>query len=120
MKSCALASRSKILAALLLISVFGCSISAACASSINYPQAEKIDVVDDYSGVKVHDSYRWLEDTNSEKTAAWVKKENAVTNAFLSNISARPSIKKRLTALWNYERWRCANSTRHAIILCKE
>lgn len=51
-----------------------------------YPETQRTDVVDDYFGTKVADPYRWLEDDNSEATAAWVKAQNAVTQDYLSQI----------------------------------
>jgi prolyl oligopeptidase len=74
-----------------------------------YPETEKTDTVDVYSGVSVPDPYRWLEDTYSAKTEAWVKRENAVTQAYLEQIPARKAIKSRLTELWNYERCNVPN-----------
>ncbi|MCH9681107.1 MAG: prolyl oligopeptidase family serine peptidase [Deltaproteobacteria bacterium] len=70
-----------------------------------YPDAARGDVVDDYNGVKVEDPYRWLEDLDSDATRAWVEAENAVTFAHLGTIEERDAIRKRLTALWDYERW---------------
>lgn len=67
-----------------------------------YPQAERTDVVDNYFGTQVADPYRWLEDDNSEATAAWVAAENAVTQDYLSQIPFRDAIRERLTQLWNY------------------
>lgn len=67
-----------------------------------YPQAERTDVVDNYFGTEVADPYRWLEDDNSEATAAWVAAENAVTQDYLSQIPFRDAIRERLTQLWNY------------------
>ena len=67
-----------------------------------YPEAERTDVADDYFGTIVADPYRWLEDDNSEATAAWVAAENAVTNDYLSQIPFRNAIKERLTELWNF------------------
>ena len=67
-----------------------------------YPEAERTDVADDYFGTVVADPYRWLEDDNSEATAAWVAAENAVTNDYLSQIPFRDAIKERLTELWNF------------------
>ena len=67
-----------------------------------YPVAERGEVVDDYFGTKVPDPYRWLEDDNSEATAAWVEAENAVTFDYLSQIPFRDAIRQRLTELWNY------------------
>ncbi len=67
-----------------------------------YPAAERGDVVDNYFGTEVADPYRWLEDDNSEATAAWVAAENAVTQDYLSQIPFREAIRERLTSLWNY------------------
>lgn len=67
-----------------------------------YPETERGDVVDNYFGTEVPDPYRWLEDDNSEATAAWVAAENAVTQDYLSQIPFRGAIRERLTELWNY------------------
>jgi prolyl oligopeptidase len=70
-----------------------------------YPVTEKTNQTDDYFGTKVSDPYRWLEDDLSEKTKDWVVAENKVTNDYLSKIPFRDAIKKRLTELWNYEKY---------------
>src|SRR5215467_1071154 len=70
-----------------------------------YPDARRNDQVDDYHGKKVADPYRWLENTESQDTRAWVEAENKLTSAYLNQISERTWIKQRLTNLWNYERY---------------
>ena len=70
-----------------------------------YPQAAKVEQVDDYHGTLVADPYRWLEDPDSEETKAWVEAENQVTFAYLETIPARERIKERLTQLWDYEKY---------------
>jgi prolyl oligopeptidase len=72
---------------------------------LNYPEASKADIVDDFFGTKVADPYRWLEDADSPETRAWIEAENAVTFAYLEQIPERPAIEKLLTDLWNYERY---------------
>jgi prolyl oligopeptidase len=72
---------------------------------IVYPESPRGEQVDDYHGVKVADPYRWLEDLDSEQTQAWVEAQNRVTSAYLSAIPEREPIHKRLTELWNYERY---------------
>ncbi len=72
---------------------------------LDYPKAKTVDQVDDYHGTKVADPYRWLEDTDSADTAAWVQAENRLTFSYLDQISYRPAIRERLTRLWNYERY---------------
>ena len=67
-----------------------------------YPETARGEVVDNYFGTEVPDPYRWLEDDNSEATAAWVAAENAVTEDYLSQIPFRNAIRERLTQLWNY------------------
>ncbi|GHT32546.1 prolyl endopeptidase [Bacteroidia bacterium] len=81
-------------------------ILGACQSGtkIVYPVAEKDGAVDTYFGTEVPDLYRWLENDTSQATADWVAAENAVTNAYLSQIPYRDKVKQRLTDLTNYER----------------
>jgi prolyl oligopeptidase len=89
--------------------LFTCAILAQSADlKVNknlYPSAKKVDVVDNYNGAKVADPYRWLEDTNSRETAAWVEAENKVTAAYFARIPQRDKIRARLTELFNYERY---------------
>jgi prolyl oligopeptidase len=70
-----------------------------------YPKANKVDQVDDYHGTKVADPYRWLEDDNSIETRSWVDAENKVTFGYLNEIPARAKIKRRLTKIWDYEKY---------------
>ncbi len=70
-----------------------------------YPKAKKVDQIDDYHGTKVADPYRWLEDDNSAETKAWVEAENKVTFGYLNEIPARAKIKRRLTKLWDFEKY---------------
>ncbi|MEG8946918.1 prolyl oligopeptidase family serine peptidase [Rosettibacter firmus] len=72
---------------------------------LHYPPAKKISHIDNYHGTNVEDPYRWLEDLNSEETKEWIKAQNELTNSYFSNIPFREKIKKRLTDLWNYERY---------------
>ncbi len=83
-------------------------ISSACAGEkLQYPDAKKVDQVDELHGVKVQDPYRWLEDDvrQSKEVADWVAAENVITTAYLAAIPQRDAIKKRLTELWNYEKF---------------
>jgi len=70
-----------------------------------YPKPRRSDQVDDYHGAKVADPYRWLEDTDSAETKAWVEAENKLTFGYLDQIPYRQAIRDRLTKLWNYERF---------------
>lgn len=72
---------------------------------LTYPIAKTVDQVDDYHGVKIADPYRWLEDTDSADTRAWVEAENKLTFGYLEQIPYRKAIHDRLTKLWNYERF---------------
>ncbi|MBI4409773.1 MAG: S9 family peptidase [Gemmatimonadetes bacterium] len=70
-----------------------------------YPVTKKVDVAEDYHGTMVPDAYRWLEDTNSEETRAWIAAQNEVTFGYLSNIPEREMLRRRLTQLWDYPRY---------------
>lgn len=75
------------------------------ASESSYPVSRRVDHVDELHGVRVSDPYRWLEDLDSAETKAWVEAQNKVTGAYLSGIHDREAIERRLTELWNYERF---------------
>jgi prolyl oligopeptidase len=72
---------------------------------LSYPAAARGTQVDDYHGVSVADPYRWLEDTDSPATKAWVEAENRLTESFLATIPERPAIKSKLTEIWNFARY---------------
>jgi len=78
---------------------------AARPMRLTYPASQKTDHVDEYHGTKVADPYRWLEDLDSEQTRTWVEAQNKVTFGWLEQVAAREPLRRRLTTLWNYERY---------------
>ncbi len=69
------------------------------------PETERQEAVgDDYHGTWIPDPYRWLEDQDGAKTAAWTTLQNGATEAYLDAVSARERLRQRLTELWNYPR----------------
>lgn len=81
------------------------SLPAQNGSPKMVPETRKTDTVHDYHGTKVADPYSWLEDDNSAETKAWVEAQNKVTFGYLESIPERGKIQKRLTELWNYEKF---------------
>jgi prolyl oligopeptidase len=79
----------------------------AAEKRLSYPVTKRIDHIDDYHGMKVADPYRWLEKDvrKSPEVAEWVAEQNKLTFAYLHDIPEREVIHKRLTELWNYERY---------------
>lgn len=91
-----------------ILTIIVMTILSSCGSTvkkINYPVTKKGDVVDTYFGTSVPDPYHWLENDQSEETAAWVKAQNKVTFSYLDAIPYRAEIKSRLEKMWNYEKF---------------
>ncbi|MDT8347280.1 MAG: S9 family peptidase, partial [Flavobacteriaceae bacterium] len=96
---------SKFLIIIASLSLAGCNNSAPnTEESMQYPETQKVDAVDVYFGKEIKDPYRWLENDRSEETAAWVKAQNKVTEAYMSQISYRDSIENKIAEIWNYEK----------------
>jgi len=57
------------------------------------------DVVDVIHGTEVPDPYRWLEDGESDQTAAWVAAQNARTRAVLDAVPQRAHLYGRILTL---------------------
>ncbi|MEO0530027.1 MAG: prolyl oligopeptidase family serine peptidase, partial [Planctomycetota bacterium] len=81
------------------------------ADAVEYPTTEREPVVDNYTGpngktIEVTDPYRWLEDDvrESDRVAAWVAQQQAVSEAYLAALPEHDAFEERLTELWNYER----------------
>ncbi len=72
---------------------------------MNYPAAQRGDVVDVYHGVSVPDPYRWLEDGDTPAARTWIEAQAELTERFLAEIPAREAIRQRLTTVWDYERF---------------
>jgi prolyl oligopeptidase len=70
-----------------------------------YPDTRRVPQTDTFFGTKVADPFRWLEDDRADDTHAWVVAQNKVTDGYLSKIPFRDALRKRLTALWNYEKF---------------
>jgi len=72
---------------------------------MNYPTTRTVEQTDTYHGTTVPDPYRWLEDPNAAETQAWVEAQNTLTSGYLKTLASRETLQKRLTELWNYERY---------------
>ena len=76
--------------------------SCSQQKQLSYPAAPSDGTVDTIFGMTVPDIYRPLENDTAAETLAWVEAENAVTEAYLSQIPFRSKINSRLTDLTNY------------------
>ncbi|KAM3728116.1 Prolyl endopeptidase [Dirofilaria immitis] len=78
--------------------------------SSKYPLARKDDsIVDDFHGTKVADPYRWLEDPDLNETKEFVEKLNSISQPFIASSPYREKLRKRLTELWNHEKFGCSS-----------
>ncbi|MEJ7927517.1 prolyl oligopeptidase family serine peptidase [Sphingobium sp. AN641] len=82
-------------------------IDAGRRPALAYPDAPRIDLVEEHFGIRVADPYRWLEqDVRADPAVRdWVAAENRVTARFLSGLPARDVLKARMKALYDYGRY---------------
>jgi prolyl oligopeptidase len=64
-----------------------------------YPHTAIRDVRDVLHGEEILDPYRWLEDGGSFETKQWTERQNAFTEAYLSQFPGRSRIRARLEKL---------------------
>jgi len=95
------------LSTLLTMTAPDAAIAQPVTPAIAYPQTRRVDLVETQFGVPVADPYRWLENDvrNDPEVRAWVDGENKVTNAFLATLPGRDALEKRMTQLYDYERF---------------
>ena len=78
----------------------------SCSNQIdemNYPEAKKIEFIENIHGYEINDSYRWLEDFTSNDSLDWVKRQNKFTKAFISKNKYKKDIANYLEQIWENE-----------------
>ncbi len=77
------------------------------AQPFDYPATKTVEQTDDFHGTTVADPYRWLEDDvrESADVKEWVEAQNQLTFGYLKSLPYREQIEKRLTKLWDYEKF---------------
>lgn len=73
--------------------------------ALEYPETATVEQKDDYFGTSVSDPYRWLEEQESGPVKAWVAAQNDFSLPRLKALPGWDRINKRLTELWQYERY---------------
>jgi prolyl oligopeptidase len=69
------------------------------------PPADENPVIDKYNGIKITDSYRWLEDSKSPETRAFIDAQNAYTTHYLKLSHIRSQAADDLDALEHVSHW---------------
>ena len=65
----------------------------------NYPPAPRLDLVEDLSGHRVADPYRWLEDPDSAETRQWLAAEEDLWAAYRAQLPGRDEFAARVREL---------------------
>src|SRR4029079_19689851 len=63
------------------------------------PATRKQPVVDTYHGIQVSDSYRWLEDDQSEEVKKWSNAQNVNARSILDKLPGGAAIRARVTEI---------------------
>lgn len=66
---------------------------------MRYPEVRRDETVETIHGEAIADPYRWLEDGDSDETAAFVAAQNAFAQPVLAELPAREAFRGRTTAL---------------------
>jgi prolyl oligopeptidase len=102
----------KLCLALLFLVFFVANVSAADSSAVHGgngvvlpspPPTQTAPVTENLHGTAITDPYRWLEDSKSPATRAWLATQMKYTEDYLSQVKVRPEIVKRLTELVRVE-----------------
>lgn len=88
---------------IIVVAIMASLVLLGCAESWDYPEARRDSTVDEYFGVRVEDPYRWMENEHDPALAQWIKEENAFTEKYLSKLTSREPLRKRLGELLNYD-----------------
>ncbi len=66
---------------------------------MRYPEARRLDLVEELHGVPIADPYRWLENADDEQTEAWSTAQDAIARKVLYGLPGRDHLAQRLRDL---------------------
>jgi prolyl oligopeptidase len=66
---------------------------------MRYPEAPRLDLVEELHGHQVADPYRWLEDPADPRTVTWTQAQDALAAEELAGLPLRPEFAERLDQL---------------------
>jgi prolyl oligopeptidase len=66
---------------------------------MRYPEAPRLDLVEDLHGHRVADPYRWLEDDADPRTVAWSEAQDALATEALAALPLREAFAARMAEL---------------------
>ena len=69
------------------------------------PAVDAVPVTDNYFGTKITDKYRWLEDSKSPETRAYIDAQNAYTGRYMKQARIRSQVEEDLEPLERVSRW---------------
>ncbi len=80
---------------------------AARETSPVYPESRRTELVETLHGTPVADPWRWLENDvrQDPEVADWVARQSRLTEGYLAALPERERIRKRLTTLWDFEKF---------------
>lgn len=68
------------------------------------PSAPPVEVEEVWHGETIRESYRWLEDTASPESQAWIEGQAQAARALLDQLPLREAFRKRLEEVWDYDK----------------
>src|ERR1700733_14326995 len=66
---------------------------------VEYPAAQRLNLVEDLFGHQVADPYRWLEDADSPQATEWLAAEESLWSGYRAGLSDRESFAARVREL---------------------
>lgn len=85
--------------------LFACQSNKQEQFDLNYPEAHKVDTVDNYFGTQVKDPYRWMENLDSDTLEHWIQKENEIFDGYMEHVGLKDTIQSQLSNIWDYPKY---------------